>query len=450
MPNLIIQDGSTLMKKENSPDKFSRKWENSERSNVKKTDYVVTNADKLLAVGALIVGITYALFSRISAYGEVTQVEFSMYYAVFWVIFAAVMLSYAFKRIKWVGEIWLILGAVSLLFLREFIYDNSGVNSTLSIINLFVAIPLLLMAVPTILTYGLCENSVFFFIRNYLRTAFCSIFKYSGRFFAAISSAFKGRYCRKTHLVLTGIAIGLPIFIVLMLILARADGAMSFYVGKIFSFDFQKILDFISFILRTTIMTLIAYSLVYSIEHRANEHDRPEHVAIRINSITIGIIIGMMLLAYAIFTYFQFAYLTGLNGLPEALTYSEYAIRGFSELILVSFINISALSIALSFCKDEDGKLKDALRRLLMGLLTATIIILASAMLRLGMYIASYGYTLRRVLALWLEVAILIIIIIGTVKLYIPKFRAVYWSAAAITAWYAILNLLDIQRIFNL
>lgn len=418
--------------------------------NSKPVEFVPV-ADKLLVLGSLIVGILFAVFSYINTYNaSASQLEFPVFYMVFWSVFAAVMLAYAWKHSRRTKEIWFILCAVAFLMSRGFIYVDEGVDSPLVLLNVLFVIPLLLMAIPTILTYGLRKNSVSFFVSKYCKTAFCSIFKYCNRFFASIYAIFKGKSGGKARLAVLGVILGIPVFIVLMLILSKADSAMGYYVDKAFTIDSEGIFRFLFYTCQAVLMALIAYSLIYSIPHRSDRLDEAKRINVRISHITIGVIIGMMLLAYVIFAYFQFAYLTGLNGLPDELTYSEYAVRGFSELNLTAFINMSVFAISLSFCKDESGMLKRGLRWLLMGLLLATLLILASAMLRLSMYVAEYGFTLRRVLAFWFEIAILITLSIGAIKLYKFQFRAIYWGSAAIIVWYVVLNMLNLQKICDL
>ena len=79
-------------------------------------------------------------------------------------------------------------------------------------------------------------------------------------------------------------------------------------------------------------------------------------------------------------------------------SYAEYARRGFSELIVVTVINLSILLIGLHFTKN-DGKLDRLVRALRCLLVLCTVIMLYSAHLRLKLYEDAYGYTYARIFA---------------------------------------------------
>lgn len=66
-----------------------------------------------------------------------------------------------------------------------------------------------------------------------------------------------------------------------------------------------------------------------------------------IPAVAAKIAVGMLLTLYVVYAIFQFAYLTGLKGLPEGLTYSQYAVQGFGELCAVSIINIGVYALFL-------------------------------------------------------------------------------------------------------
>ena len=104
---------------------------------------------------------------------------------------------------------------------------------------------------------------------------------------------------------------------------------------------------------------------------------------------------------YILFCVIQFTYLFGgeevIRSIPD-YTYAEYARRGFSELIVVTVINLSILLIGLHFTKN-DGKLDRLVLALRCLLVLCTVIMLYSAHLRLKLYEEAYGYTYARIFA---------------------------------------------------
>ena len=159
-----------------------------------------------------------------------------------------------------------------------------------------------------------------------------------------------------------------------------------------------------------------------------------------IPAVAAKIAVGMLLTLYVVYAIFQFAYLTGLKGLPEGLTYSQYAVQGFGELCAVSIINIGVYAL-FSTAAEEDT----ALRRFLAGLMLSAFVLLMCAAFRLYMYIDAYGLTLRRILSAWFMVCILAAVIICIVRLYDKKLRAVQAMAITAAVLYAALNLINID-----
>jgi hypothetical protein len=79
--------------------------------------------------------------------------------------------------------------------------------------------------------------------------------------------------------------------------------------------------------------------------------------------ITIYSALTALNVVYIIFFLAQAAYLFAAfgNSLPEALTYAEYARRGFFELCAVAAINLGVIGIAHLITSRKIGKLKKLL-----------------------------------------------------------------------------------------
>lgn len=109
---------------------------------------------------------------------------------------------------------------------------------------------------------------------------------------------------------------------------------------------------------------------------------------------------------YALFCAFQARYLFGAfwGALPQGFTYAEYARQGFFELLQVSFFNGCVLILAWVAAR-RTGRL-GVVKALCAALCCLTLVLLATAGAKLGLYVAAYGWTLQRVNAaaglLWL------------------------------------------------
>jgi hypothetical protein len=118
---------------------------------------------------------------------------------------------------------------------------------------------------------------------------------------------------------------------------------------------------------------------------------------------------------FAAFVALQAAYLFGgRDTLAETgLTYAEYARRGFFELLAVAFLVGGIVLASESFVRERTL----AYRVALIGLVAMTLVVLASAFLRLRLYQDAYGWTELRfyVLAAIVWLAIGAIMAVATI-----------------------------------
>jgi hypothetical protein len=144
----------------------------------------------------------------------------------------------------------------------------------------------------------------------------------------------------------------------------------------------------------------------------------------------------------ALFAAFVALQLTTLFGGHEhvlrttGLTYAEYARAGFAQLIAVAALTLAVIAGALHWARRE-GPVDEGLLRGLLGALCAlTLVVLASALERLGLYEEAYGFTRLRLLAhaqiLWLGGLFALLLAAGAFRRapWLPR-AAVGLSAAA-------------------
>ena len=188
------------------------------------------------------------------------------------------------------------------------------------------------------------------------------------------------------------------------------------------------------------VLAVLFYSFLYNLAFgqspRVSQDAEPQPKLPGLSFITGA---GMLLAVYGIFAIFQFTYLTGLKGLPEGLTYSEYAVSGFSELLRVAAINLGVFSLGLCQAKPHPAR-----KPILWGLLAATALLLLSAALRLGMYIQAYALTWKRVLSLWLMLYLAAVVVLCGWALLGRK-GVLRLCALVLVGWYVALNLVNVE-----
>ena len=107
---------------------------------------------------------------------------------------------------------------------------------------------------------------------------------------------------------------------------------------------------------------------------------------------------GIMAAVYVIYSGIQILFLFFRldTGLPEGVTYSQYAHQGFWQLLAVSLINFAAVLI----CQSVFGENR-ILKVLLTVISACTCIMIVSAVYRMLLYVSEYYLTFLRLLVLW-------------------------------------------------
>lgn len=396
---------------------------------VEKPQY--TKTQKLLLAIALALGAVFVTVFWEAVYNASTARSVALPYALFWAVY---LFGYfiAVPQARRNKAAWLVLLCVTLLFVRYAVYEER----VLSLINYF-AIPLLLMLHAVVGAFRPAPGCDGEYAVQFFAGFFVKPFAYAARFFGAIGAALQKKEGKKRSGVFMGLLIGLPLMIVVLALLISADSVLSYYVGKLF-----EGWSVATVFWRTVVALLVAmvfYSFLYGTAWAklpARETPYPQ----TFEPATLHTVIALLLAAYAAFAYVQFFYLTGLKGLPEGLTYSQYAVRGFNELLIVALINLGIYALTLRFEKEHKAK-----RVFLLLLLLATALVLYSGGARLLMYVSAYGLTTSRVLPLWFILFLAMATVFCGVRLYAAKLRLLRAVTALFVVLYLALNAINLD-----
>lgn len=101
----------------------------------------------------------------------------------------------------------------------------------------------------------------------------------------------------------------------------------------------------------------------------------------------------------------------------SGLTYAEYARHGFFQLLVVAGLTLAVIAGAIRWSRGREGRDR-RLQQVLLGVLCLlTLVVLASALRRLGLYEQAFGFTRARMLAhatlLWLAVLFVLVMAAG-------------------------------------
>jgi hypothetical protein len=164
------------------------------------------------------------------------------------------------------------------------------------------------------------------------------------------------------------------------------------------------------------------YGLLYGNRHKRNtgtmttDHADGRAQALRVvPGVPVCSALTALNLVYLVFFLAQASYLFSAfrDDLPTAMTYSEYARRGFFELCAVSGINLAVTAAAYLLAKRDKMAV---FRGETAALCLFTILLIATAMSKLGMYISYYGLTRLRVYAAWFMAVLLFLFVLVLVR----------------------------------
>lgn len=229
----------------------------------------------------------------------------------------------------------------------------------------------------------------------------------------------KNKKFKNILMVLTGLAIGIPVMIVLTMLLSAADMVFREILGRMLDTFLNPWTIFLS-VCKAVVGALAIYCFLCS----ACMKNLKEELADRRSKEPLVAITGMGIIAlvYLLFCGVQIIYLfLGSGNLPEGITYSEYARQGFFQLLFVVFLNLIMVLCCIKYFKKSGG-----LNVVLTVICGCTYVMIASAVYRMLLYVGTYHLTFLRVLVLWF-LALLAVLMGGVVALIFkntfPLFR---------------------------
>ncbi len=238
--------------------------------------------------------------------------------------------------------------------------------------------------------------------------------------------------------VLRGLLIALPILAVFTALLASADLVFAQRVsdfGKLFRLERLP-----EYIFRLVYICIGAYALAGAFLHAAQK-SRDENLLSEktllpqfLGFTEAAVVLGAVVLLFLLFVIVQFQYFFGggANIGVQGFTYSEYARRGFGELVgvalcaLLLFLGLSAITRRASVLQQR------TFSGLGIGMVALVGVMLVSAFQRLLLYEAAYGFSRLRmythVFILWLGLLLAAVVLLELLR------RARFFPFAALMA----------------
>ena len=381
----------------------------------------LTKPQLWLLAGSILIGIALELWMELDYY---------RLYSIFWLVTLGVFVAFNFKRVITNKTVLaLIVPTLVLAFVLMFDYMHHELLGFTSL-----AIPALLLTIGVFTTQQIQYKHEGKAVPGVLRAVFVKPYTAIGTYFRAYAGILGGKNSASKRHGWIGFAVGLPLMIIVLALLASVDVGMEKLLGKwiqnisLWEWFWRLVVVFVA--------SMLFYSLFYNLTWGKPDRDL---MPVRQNwkFAGPGVVILMLLAAYALYTYVQFTYLFS-GTLPLNYTFSDYARDGFGQFVAVTMINFTLLGLSLT--KSEPGKPIQLLQSLLIA---ASLIVLASACWRMLLYIDAYGLTIRRILPLWLMTYFMFLAVVGAVRVFREKVPFLRIGAFALIYWYTLFICID-------
>ncbi len=234
------------------------------------------------------------------------------------------------------------------------------------------------------------------------------------------------------------------------------DSGFSALIQNLFDFNLGDIFSHLACIAFGIPLGMYLFGmLIANADHECGhiltqEHCRNTAVKCRVVSpLTVTAATVPMLLVYVVFFISQWQYyVAGFTGeLPNEFSYASFAREGFFQLCTVSVINLAMILFAIAVVKRKENNTSVLLKILTPLYSVSTIVLIATAVAKMVMYIDAYGLTQKRVYATWFMMMLAVVFVLIAVGRFVPKMKTVFLCTAVCITMFAGLALANVNGI---
>ena len=407
---------------------------------------VFSEIDKIFAVAMLICGFLYWNLIQVASLG--------MGVSIFALIVCTVIGIYLKKSgMHQTKESMICLGIIALASANFALFDNT-ITKNFNFIFLSVLV-----------IYWIClstgrrldTNLSVYIIGDLINQSLIIPFSNMSCLFGALKLGISKNKHGKSFLnALIGILIFIPVMALVVSLLIDADAAFESLVANMnFSFS-SNMMEYLLQIILSIPVAAYLYGLVYGDRYARHTHHitlesaRKNASAMQfVPRITVYSGLTGLNAIYAVFFLAQTSYLFSafVRHIPEAMTYAEYARRGFFELCAIAGINLFVILAAYVITNrktENNGDAPKILRIETTVLCLFTLMLITTALSKMVMYINHYGLTQLRLYTTWFMILIFVIFIIVAVRQF-RRFNSAKAIALSLIIGFVILSYANID-----
>ena len=360
-------------------------------SNIRKREIEEIDNKKSLGLifGSILAGIMISIF-LFSYFG----ISFPIFYGY---LIGFFFLSNKVKNKSFMG--YFLVGAGFLVSCTFGIYTNE----LFRVLNLLI-VPISIFTGFILLTYKDIQFKFISLINEFIERIIGNSLSHIPSLFKVTKSIISDKNMKKNSSnnskeIFIGILISIPLVIVLIILLSGADEMFGYYLKNIFNVikidNFEEIFNKL---IVFTITFLLTFGLYYSlaVEKSKNKYNYKSKKIL--NEVTVVTVLTFVSLVYLIFTKIQVSYLYLEKALPSGYDFSQYARSGFFQLVFLVVINLMLIVLFKTKTKIDKKSLNKVLKGAYTLITVLTFNMAISAIYKMNLYIAAFGYTRLRLL----------------------------------------------------
>ncbi len=244
--------------------------------------------------------------------------------------------------------------------------------------------------------------------------------------------------------VLLGLVCALPVVALVLALLMASDDAFRGMMEQLFENTFETILKCILGLGIALLMIAHGFSL------RFGRTAKMKNTTFGgIDTVYVVSFLSAVGVCYVLYLFSQLAYFfSAFQGfLPQDTTPSQYARQGFFEMCIIALINLSLVFLTFLFTKKTDGKFNPLVKGIATFIGAFTLLIIATALSKMVLYIGEYGMTVLRLTTSTFMVFTATVFVSVILRIYSPKINIIKTALVAAGCLVIVLGTVNVNGI---
>jgi hypothetical protein len=244
---------------------------------------------------------------------------------------------------------------------------------------------------------------------------------------------------------LLGLVCAFPVLIIVIPLLISSDDAFKGMMSRIFENTFT------TFLKANLGIALAIFVIAYGLSLKFGDAPKVRKSNFKgIENVYLISFLSSFAVIYLLYLFSQLAYFfNAFKGfLPEGdITYAQYARKGFAEMCAIAVINLIIVFVSFLLAKKQKGKACLGVKLLATFIAIFTLIIIATAISKMVLYIGVYGMTVKRLTTSAFMVFLSIVFISLALRVYFKKVNVIKIGLATAGVVVLLLGTLNVNSI---